>query len=112
MGGVSLAAAFTAGLVSFLSPCVLPLVPGYIWLVCGASVDDLKTDENPRVLGNVLLHSLLFIAGFSTVFISLGASASWIGQILASNMRFMNWVAGIIIVIFGLHLTGLIKIKF
>ncbi len=110
MGGVSLAAAFTAGLVSFLSPCVLPLVPGYISLVSGASVDDLKTDENPRVLGKVLLHSLLFIAGFSTVFISLGASASWLGQILLSRMSLLYRIAGIVIIIFGLHLTGILRI--
>jgi cytochrome c-type biogenesis protein len=110
MGGVSLAAAFTAGLVSFLSPCVLPLVPGYISLVSGASVDDLKTDENPRVLGKVLLHSLLFIAGFSTVFISLGASASWLGQILLSRMSLLYRIAGVVIIIFGLHLTGILRI--
>ena len=110
MGGVSIAAAFTAGLVSFLSPCVLPLVPGYISLVSGASVDDLKTDENPRVLGKVLLHSLLFIAGFSTVFISLGASASWLGQILLSRMSLLYRIAGVVIIIFGLHLTGILRI--
>ncbi len=112
MGGVSIAAAFTAGLVSFLSPCVLPLVPGYISLVSGASVDDLKVGENPKVLGKVLLHSLLFIAGFSVVFISLGASASWLGQVLMSRMSILYRVAGIVIIIFGLHLTGLIKINF
>jgi cytochrome c-type biogenesis protein len=110
MGGVSLAAAFTAGLASFLSPCVLPLVPGYISLVSGASVDELKTDENPRVLGKVLLHSLLFIAGFSTVFISLGASASWLGQILLTRMSLLYRIAGIVIIIFGLHLTGILRI--
>lgn len=110
MGGVSIAAAFTAGLVSFLSPCVLPLVPGYISLVSGASVDELKTDENPKVLGKVLLHSLLFIAGFSTVFISLGASASWLGQILLSRMSLLYRIAGIVIIIFGLHLTGILRI--
>jgi cytochrome c-type biogenesis protein len=111
MGGVSIAAAFTAGLVSFLSPCVLPLVPGYISLVSGASVDELKDSENPRVLGKVLLHSLLFIAGFSVVFISLGASASWLGQVLMSRMSLLYRIAGIVIIIFGLHLTGLLKIN-
>jgi len=82
MGQVSMAAAFVAGLVSFLSPCVLPLVPGYISLVSGASGDELSAEESPRLLGKVLLHSLLFIAGFSVVFISLGASATWLGQVL------------------------------
>jgi len=112
MGGVSIAAAFTAGLVSFLSPCVLPLVPGYISLVSGASVEQLKSDDNPRVLGKVLLHSLLFIAGFSVVFISLGASATWIGQVLLSRMSILYRIAGVVIIIFGLHLTGLLKIGF
>lgn len=105
-----MAAAFTAGLVSFLSPCVLPLVPGYISLVSGASVDELKSDDNARVLGKVLLHSLLFIAGFSVVFITLGASATWLGQVLLSRMSLLYRIAGLIIIIFGLHLTGLLKI--
>jgi len=112
MGGISIAAAFAAGLVSFLSPCVLPLVPGYISLVSGASVEELKSAENARVLGKVLLHSVLFIAGFSTVFISLGASASWLGQVLLARMSLLYKVAGVIIVLFGLHLTGLLRIGF
>ena len=110
MGGVSMAAAFAAGLVSFLSPCVLPLVPGYISLVSGASVDELKSEESANVLGKVLLHSLLFIAGFSLVFISLGASATWLGQVLLSRMSLLYRIAGFIIIIFGLHLTGLLRI--
>lgn len=112
MGGVSIVAAFTAGLISFLSPCVLPLVPGYISMVSGASVDELKAEDKTQVLRKVLLHSLLFIAGFSVVFISLGASASWLGQVLLSRMSLLYKVAGVIIVIFGLHLTGLLRIGF
>ena len=112
MGGVSIVAAFTAGLISFLSPCVLPLVPGYISMVSGASVDELKAEDNTRVLRKVLLHSLLFIAGFSIVFISLGASATWLGQVLLSRMSLLYKVAGVIIIIFGLHLTGLLRIGF
>src|SRR6266478_8107927 len=110
MGGVSLAAAFGAGLLSFLSPCVLPLVPGYISMVSGASVEELKSGDNSRLLGKILLHSLLFIAGFSIVFISLGASATWLGQTLLSRMSLLYKVGGVIIIIFGLHLTGLLKI--
>src|SRR3990172_13236970 len=110
MGGVSIAAAFTAGLISFLSPCVLPLVPGYISMVSGASVDELKSDNNSRVLGKVLLHSLLFIAGFSVVFISLGASATWLGQVLLSRMSVLYKVAGVAIILFGLHMTGILPI--
>ena len=112
MGGVSIVAAFSAGLISFLSPCVLPLVPGYISMVSGASVDELKAEDSTRVLRKVLLHSLLFIAGFSIVFISLGASATWLGQVLLSRMSLLYKVAGVIIIIFGLHLTGLLRIGF
>ena len=112
MGGVSIVAAFSAGMISFLSPCVLPLVPGYISMVSGASVDELKAEDNTRVLRKVLLHSLLFIAGFSIVFISLGASATWLGQVLLSRMSLLYKVAGVIIIIFGLHLTGLLRIGF
>jgi cytochrome c-type biogenesis protein len=110
MESVSLVAAFTAGLVSFLSPCVLPLVPGYISLISGASVDQLKSADNEEVLRRVLGHSLLFILGFSVVFISLGASATWLGQALLSRMTILYKIAGIIIIIFGLHLTGILKI--
>lgn len=112
MGRVSLAAAFAAGLVSFLSPCVLPLVPGYISMISGVSVDELKAGENPHLLGKILFHSVLFIAGFSVVFITLGASATWLGQVLLSRMSLLYKVGGIIIIVFGLHLTGLLKIPF
>ena len=110
MESVSLVAAFTAGLVSFLSPCVLPLVPGYISLISGASMDQLKSSNNEQMLRRVLGHSLLFILGFSVVFISLGASATWLGQALLSRMTILYKIAGIVIIIFGLHLTGILKI--
>jgi cytochrome c-type biogenesis protein len=112
MGGVSLATAFAAGLLSFLSPCVLPLVPGYVSMVSGASVEDLKLGDNSRLLAKILLHSLLFIAGFSVVFISLGASATWLGQALLSRMSLLYRIGGAVIIIFGLHLTGLLRIPF
>ena len=110
MESVSLVAAFTAGLVSFLSPCVLPLVPGYISLISGASVDQLKSGDDDQRTKRVLGHSLLFILGFSIVFISLGASATWLGQALLSRMTVLYKIAGIVIIFFGLHLTGLLKI--
>lgn len=112
MESVSLVAAFTAGLISFLSPCVLPLVPGYISMISGASVDELKSDNKAEVFRKVLFHSLLFIAGFSVVFISLGASATWLGQVLLSRMSLLYKVAGIVIILFGLHLAGVLKIGF
>lgn len=110
MHEVSLVAAFTAGLISFLSPCVLPLVPGYISLISGASVEELKSGDDARLFRRVLIHSLLFIAGFSLVFISLGASATWLGQALLSRMTVLYKIAGVLIVIFGLHLTGIFQI--
>lgn len=110
MDGVPLIAAFTAGLISFLSPCVLPLVPGYISMISGASVQELQAGGDSQVLRKVLLHSLLFIIGFSLVFISLGASATWIGQLLLSRMTILYRIAGIVIILFGLHMTGLLKI--
>jgi|SRR5271157_874498 len=103
-------AAFVAGLLSFLSPCVLPLVPGYVSLISGASAEDLQS-ENRRVLGRVMLHSITFIFGFSAVFITLGAAATGIGQLAVEYRSVLAKVAGIIVIVFGLHLTGIFKIR-
>ena len=103
-------AAFLAGLLSFLSPCVLPLVPGYVSLISGASVEELQTSER-RVLGTVMLHSVTFILGFSVVFIALGALATTVGQFANEYRGILTRVAGIVVIIFGLHLTGIFKIK-
>jgi cytochrome c-type biogenesis protein len=104
-------AAFVAGLLSFLSPCVLPLVPGYVSLISGSTVEELSGREQ-RLLRSVMLHSVMFIAGFSLVFISLGAVATTIGQVTRQFYPILTRVAGVIIIIFGLHLTGIWKIKF
>jgi cytochrome c-type biogenesis protein len=103
-------AAFVAGVLSFLSPCVLPLVPGYVSLISGASVEDLQSAEK-RVLPTVMLHSVTFVLGFSVVFIALGAVATSIGQFANQYRTLLTRVAGIIVIIFGLQLTGLLKIK-
>jgi cytochrome c-type biogenesis protein len=103
-------AAFVAGILSFLSPCVLPLVPGYVSLISGATVEDLQSSER-RMLGTVMLHSLTFILGFSVVFIALGAVATGIGQFANEYHNLLAKAAGVIVIIFGLHLTGLLKIK-
>jgi len=103
-------AAFFAGILSFLSPCVLPLVPGYVSLISGASVEELQSSER-RVLGTVMLHSLTFVLGFSVVFIALGAVATGVGQVVNEYHSLLSKVAGIIVIIFGLHLTGILKIK-
>jgi cytochrome c-type biogenesis protein len=103
-------AAFVAGLISFLSPCVLPLVPGYVSLISGVGVEELKTKES-QLLRRVMLNSVAFIIGFSIVFISLGALSTSVGQLLAQYKSTLAQVAGVVIILFGLHLTGIFKIK-
>lgn len=103
-------AAFFAGLISFLSPCVLPLVPGYVSLISGAGVDELKSAQS-QLMRRVMVNSIGFIVGFSIVFITLGAVSTEIGQIAAQYKHLLSIVAGVVIIIFGLHLTGIFQIK-
>src|SRR3984957_18350609 len=103
-------AAFLAGLVSFLSPCVLPLVPGYVSLISGVGVEPLKTQES-QLLRKGMLNSIAFILGFSVVFIALGAVATEVSQMLARYRSTLAQVAGVVLILFGLHLTGVFKIK-
>ncbi|MBI4544507.1 MAG: cytochrome c biogenesis protein CcdA [Gemmatimonadetes bacterium] len=105
-GSISLAVAFLAGVFSFLSPCVLPLVPSYLSFVTGLSIDDLSRGGRRSA---VLVPSLLFVGGFSLVFLLLGASATIAGQLL---LRYQDWIArigGALIVLFGLHLLGVLR---
>ena len=102
--GVSIFAAFVAGLVSFLSPCVLPLVPGYISMLSGIGVEQLKEGQTPR--GGLLTSALAFVLGFSMVFITFGASASAVGSFLVRNRSLLAPLAGALIILFGLHLVG------
>jgi cytochrome c-type biogenesis protein len=101
---VTILTAFVAGIISFLSPCVLPLVPGYISMLSGIGVEQLQKGEKPQ--GHLLASATAFICGFSMVFIAFGASASAIGQFLVQNKALMAPVAGAIILLFGLHLIG------
>jgi len=103
-------AAFFAGLISFLSPCVLPLVPGYVSMISGVGVEELKTQQG-HLMRRVMVNSIAFILGFSVVFIALGAAATEIGQILGVYKHTLARVAGVVIILFGLHLTGIFKIK-
>src|SRR5262245_36727448 len=104
---------FVAGLVSFLSPCVLPLVPGYISIISGSSLEQLKTrSEDANLFRTVLMNSILFIIGFSITFILLGATASWIGQVLLARHRLVEQIAGLILIVFGIHLIGIVKLNF
>jgi len=99
--------AFGAGLISFLSPCVLPLIPGYISFISGQSLKEILDDQKIN-----FFPLILFCGGFSTVFIILGASASFLGQALLQNSEILRILAGIIIIIFSLQLIGLINISF
>ena len=103
-------AAFLAGIASFLSPCVLPLVPGYVSLISGASVEELKSKDR-KLFNTVLLNSLMFILGFTVVFVMLGAAATSVGQLMKEYKKPLTWIAGGFIILFGLHLTGILKIK-
>lgn len=106
---VSILYAFVAGIISFLSPCVLPLVPGYVSMLSGVGVEQLKSGQPAR--NSLFASSLAFVSGFSVVFISFGASASAVGQFLLQHKALMGPVAGAVIVLFGLHLVGwLIKL--
>ncbi len=109
---LSIPIAFIAGVVSFLSPCVLPLVPGYVSMLSGESIEVLKLDTAGGLMGRILRNSIAFVVGFSAVFIALGASATAVGRFLLAQKTVFNIIAGAIIIIFGLHLTGLIKIPF
>ncbi len=104
--------AFAGGLVSFLSPCVLPLVPGYLSIISGYSLDQLKGKAQDAVLKrSVVTNSIMFIIGFSITFIALGATATWLGQILLARMQILYRIAGLVIIVFGFHVLGIFKIN-
>jgi len=107
---LNIATAFLAGLVSFVSPCVLPLVPSYLSFLTGASLEDLKTETTGAAKARVLLHALAFVAGFTLVFIAIGLSASAIGGVFATNKRAVEIVGGLIIIVLGLQMMGVLKI--
>jgi cytochrome c-type biogenesis protein len=104
---LGIAIAFTAGLLSFLSPCVLPLVPSYLTFVTGMSLEDLQGGVNRRV---TLTHSALFVIGFSSIFILLGASASFLGQFFQLYDVAIARIGGLIIIVFGLHMLGVLRL--
>jgi len=110
---VTIAAALIAGLVSFLSPCVLPLVPPYLVFLTGTSLERFADREpEPRVKRETVAAALLFVAGFSTVFVALGASASAVGSLLRVYSGPLAIIAGIVIIVMGLHFLGVTPIAF
>jgi cytochrome c-type biogenesis protein len=112
MDSVSITTAFVFGIISFISPCVLPLVPGYLSFISGYSLDEMQESAPSDLLKKVTLNSLLFVAGFSVVFVALGASATEIGRFLLQRFTLLSKIAGAIIIIFGLNCVGLFKIRF
>ena len=107
---VSLPAAALGGLISFVSPCVLPLVPPYLSFLAGVSLDELQAGDDPGVRRRAVLTSLLFVAGFSTVFVLLGATASALGLLVRQYVDVLSTVAGLAIIAMGLHFLGLFRI--
>lgn len=113
MTDVNILVAFTAGLFSFLSPCVLPLIPSYLSFVSGVSLEDMRAPQvESRIRWRVALNSLAFIFGFSLVFVSLGASASFLGTLFLGYRSLIRILGGLLIVLVGLYLLGLFKISF
>ena len=110
-GNVTLVAAFAAGFLSFISPCVLPLIPGYISFVSGASLEDMCAGHG-AARRHVLLRSVAFVAGFSLVFIALGASATAIGRFILDKLPLLSKIAGVLIIVFGLHMMGAFRLGF
>jgi len=110
---ISLIVAASAGLLSFLSPCVLPLIPSYMAFITGISIEELSHQENLRqVRKMVMLSSLFFILGFSLIFIVLGASATFVGKFLSRNIRWFEIIGGIFIIFMGLHFSGILRLHF
>lgn len=104
---IELVIAFGAGLISFLSPCVLPLIPGYISFISGASLNELLANKKINII-----PLILFTLGFSFVFIMFGAAASYLGQVLLQNSQTLRIIAGLVIVVFSLQLIGIVNIGF
>jgi cytochrome c-type biogenesis protein len=109
---VSLPAAAAAGVLSFLSPCVLPLVPPYLTFIAGTTIEELAEEGEAGARRDTLLAALLFVAGFSTVFVALGATASVLGQIVRAHLEFLSLLAGLAIIAMGLHFLGLFRFAF
>ncbi len=109
---ISYNAAFFAGLLSFLSPCILPLIPAYFTFITGFSLEDLMNESSGRVRAKVVISTLVFVSGFSLIFILLGASASLLGGLIQQYSAYIRVIGGVAIIILGIHLTGIFRIRF
>jgi cytochrome c-type biogenesis protein len=112
MANVGYIGAFLGGILSFLSPCVLPLIPSYVSFITGISFEDMRTGDRAHIRRLTLLNSSAFIMGFSTVFVLLGVSSSFIGALLSYYYDYIRIIGGIIIIILGLYVMGVLKIGF
>ncbi len=110
-GDVTYSVAFLYGLLSFFSPCVLPLIPSYFCFITGLSLEELTMAPKTVIRHKIMLSTLTFVLGFSLVFIILGASASYVGGLLSEHKGIIRIVGGALIILFGLHLSGIIKIS-
>ncbi len=109
----SIFVAFLAGIISFLSPCILPVIPSYLAFITGISLEELSQQESlKKVRKKVIGNSLMFILGFSILFITLGASATFLGKFLFRNIRWLEIIGGVFVIILGLHFAGIFRLKF
>jgi len=108
---ISYSAAFATGLLSFFSPCIFPLIPGYFSFITGFSLDRLTSDYDSKVRKKVFFSAISFVSGFSAVFIMMGASASFAGKFVFEYRSVIRVIGGIIVIVLGIHLTGLIRIR-
>jgi cytochrome c-type biogenesis protein len=109
---ISYGASFLAGLLSFLSPCILPLVPSYFSFITGVSMEQLTGPPSPAMRRRIIFSTIAFVLGFSTVFILLGASASYLSTWFYGIKAYLRVVGGVLILVLGLHLLGLLRIRF
>jgi cytochrome c-type biogenesis protein len=112
MSEIGYITAFLGGLLSFLSPCVLPLIPSYVSFITGISFEDFKTGDKARIRKLTIINSLAFVTGFSTVFVLLGVSSSYVGKYFAIYYDHIRIVGGTIIIVMGLYVMGVIKLDF
>lgn len=112
MFDIGLFASFGAGVISFLSPCILPLVPPYLCFLAGTSLEELTTAGASPPRGRAVLRAIAFVAGFAVVFVILGAGASTLGRLATDHLAWLSRVAGAVIVLIGLHMSGLMRFDF
>jgi cytochrome c-type biogenesis protein len=108
---LNFATAFLAGLVSFVSPCVLPLIPAYLSFLTGSSLEELRAERDVRSRSRVVLHAIAFIAGFTIIFMLIGISASAVGSAFAEHKELIARVGGVIVIVLGLNMLGVFRIK-